>query len=76
MKIFEIFLKTFQQIVFFIQTREKQMHGLLTFLKTCSNNSCEAIFLRNLLKNFEKFSQNFPQFGFSSQRAKNYRKVR
>ena len=35
MKIFEDFLKTFQQIVFLVQTREKQTRGLLNFLKTC-----------------------------------------
>ena len=38
MKIFESFLKNFQQIVFFVQMREKA-HGLLNFLKICKNNA-------------------------------------
>ena len=73
MKIFENFLKPFQKIEVFVQTREKQTPDLLIPLKTCLNNAFEAIFLRTPLKIFEKILNNFPQFGFSSKCAKKYR---
>ena len=55
-KKFQKFLKISQQVVFFVQTREKLTHGLFNFFwKICSDNAFLAIFLK-FFENFRKFS--------------------
>ena len=64
MKTFERFLRNFQEIVFFVKTRENLPDTSLNLLKNILKSCIFRKFLNKIFSQFRKFSQNFQQIVF------------